>query len=97
MQLHTVSDERGAASAAFGGAPSSQHEHRSRRPAQARRCGETICALVEIAGTRSNFPCFVQTPVTKVLAKLRKRLLMHKAENDVDAEVRVCTGACSQA
>jgi len=53
----------------------------------ARAHGETICTLVEVAGTRSTYPCFLQTPVTKVLPKLRKRLLMHKTDAEVEGEV----------
>jgi len=54
---------------------------------EARRHGDTICTLVEIAGTRSNFPCFMQTPVHKVLHRLRKRLLMEKKDEEVEEQV----------
>ena len=37
----------------------------------ARRCGETICTMVEIAGTRGNFPCFLHTPVEHVSRRRR--------------------------
>jgi len=54
---------------------------------EARHHGDTICTLVEIAGTRSNFPCFMQTPVHKVLHRLRKRLLMEKKDEEVEEQV----------
>jgi len=47
---------------------------------------ETICTMVEIVGTHSNFPCFVQTNVKHVIPKLRKRLFMTLPRDAVAAE-----------
>jgi len=53
----------------------------------ARANGNSICTLVEITGTRSRLPCFLQTPIAQVLPKLRKRLMMDKPESQLEAEV----------
>ena len=52
----------------------------------ARQQGEAICTMVEITGTRSNFPCFMHAPVEQIVPRLRERLLMHKADDEVEAE-----------
>ena len=54
----------------------------------ARAHGDVLCALVEIMGTKSSLPCFVQTPVRKVVARLRMRLLMHIPDERFDAAAR---------
>ena len=46
----------------------------------ARANADIICTMVEISGTKSNFPCFKQTHVTKVVQALRKRLYADKSE-----------------
>ncbi len=49
---------------------------------------------MEIMGTRSNLPCFVQTPVRKVIPRLRKRLLMHTSRERFDVEaMRIVSSA----
>jgi phosphatidylinositol 4-kinase len=52
----------------------------------AHRHADVILAMVEISGTRSKFPCFGQTPLPKVLARMRKRLFVSKSEETVRAE-----------
>jgi len=47
-----------------------------------------ICTMVEIVGTRSQFPCFKQTHIDKVMPALRKRLFMDTPAENVEAEFR---------
>jgi len=47
-----------------------------------------ICTMVEIVGTRSQFPCFKQTHIDRVMPALQKRLFMGTPAENVEAEVR---------
>jgi phosphatidylinositol 4-kinase len=47
---------------------------------------DVMLTMVEIAGTRSMFPCFHQTPLAKVVSRMRKRLYVGKTDEQVRAE-----------
>lgn len=49
----------------------------------ARRHADVLCTLVEISGTKSNFPCFKQTAVAKVVSRLRRRLFADRSEEEL--------------
>ncbi|EOD13269.1 phosphatidylinositol-4-kinase [Emiliania huxleyi CCMP1516] len=54
----------------------------------AHRHADVILTMVEIAGTGSRYPCFQQTPLRKVLARLRKRLYVGHTEAQVRDEFK---------
>ena len=49
---------------------------------------DTIVAMVEIVGQRSNFPCFLNAPVGKIIQRLKQRLFFGKTKDQVEADFR---------
>lgn len=47
---------------------------------------DVLLTLVEIAGTRSTFPCFHQTSLSKVMSRMRKRLYVGKTDEQIRSE-----------
>lgn len=47
---------------------------------------DVILTMVEIAGTRSKFPCFQKVPLAKVVSRLRKRLFVGKTAEQIRAD-----------